>query len=88
MKIKDGYILKDVAGSKIVIATGTAKIDFNGVMTFNEVGADIFNLLNGENTAEDIISKITADYDVKKERAEADFNAFICKLREHNLLDE
>ena len=39
MKIKDGFILKDVAGSKIVIATGDAKLTFNGVITFNSVGA-------------------------------------------------
>lgn len=88
MKIKDGYILKDVAGNKIVIATGAAKLDFNGVMTFNTVGADIFNMLDGSNTAEDIINKISADYGVERERAEADFNAFIEKMKKHNLLDE
>ena len=52
MKIKDGFILKDVAGSKIVIATGDAKMSFNGVITFNSVGAEIFDLLDGTNTPE------------------------------------
>ena len=58
MKIKDGFILKDVAGSKIVIATGEQRMNFNGVITFNEVGADVFNLLDGNNSVEEIIAKI------------------------------
>ena len=54
MKIKDGFILKDVAGSKIVIATGSARLNFNGVITFNDVGADVFALLDGTKTVDEI----------------------------------
>lgn len=88
MKIKDGFILKDVAGSKIVIATGEAKLNFNGVMTFNSVGAEIFELLNGENTAEEIIKKISEIYGVDSETVRKDFNALVEKLRKHGMLDE
>ena len=48
MKIKDGFILKDVAGSKIVIATGAAKMSFNGVITFNKSGFTYNGTKNGE----------------------------------------
>lgn len=88
MKIKDGFILKDVAGSKIVIATGAERLNFNGVMTFNDVGAYIFNLLDGSNTQEDIAGKIKAEYNVEAEIAERDVETFLNKLRKYNLLDE
>lgn len=88
MKIKDGFILKDVAGSKIVIATGEERMSFNGVMTFNEVGAFIFNLLDGTNTPDDVACKIASEYNVDKATAERDTAAFIEKLRKYNLLDE
>lgn len=88
MKIKDGFILKDVAGSKIVIATGEERFNFNGVMTFNEVGAFIFNLLDGANSPADIVEKISSEYNVDKATAEKDVNNFIEKLRAHNLLSE
>lgn len=88
MKIKEGFILKDVAGSKIVIATGEERFNFNGVMTFNEVGAFIFNLLDGTNTPADIVEKISSEYNVDKSTAEKDVSNFIEKLRAHNLLDE
>ncbi len=88
MKIKDGFILKDVAGSKIVIATGQQKMDFNGVMTFNSVGADVFMLLDGTNTVEDIVKKISEDYDVSVETVRTDVEKLIEKMRKYNLIDE
>lgn len=88
MKIKDGFILKDVAGSKIVIATGDARIDFNGVITFNEVGAEIFTLLNGENTPEQIVQKIASEYGVGEDLVSRDFNALVEKLKKYNMLEE
>ena len=88
MKIKDGFILKDVAGSKIVIATGSAKIDFNGVITFNNVGADVFSMLDGTNTVEDIISRISADYGADEAVVRADVLKLIEKMKKINLIEE
>ena len=39
MKIKEGFILREVAGNYIVVAVGSAVKQFNGVITLNETGA-------------------------------------------------
>lgn len=88
MKVKDGFILKDVAGSKIVIATGERRLDFNGIITFNEVGAVIFNMLDGTNTVEDIVNKISTDYEVDTETVRADVDRMIEKMKANNLIEE
>lgn len=88
MKIKDGFILKDVAGSKIVIATGSAKLDFNGVITFNSVGAEIFTMLDGTKSVEEIISHIAAQYGVSEDTVKTDVHKLIDKMRMHNLIEE
>lgn len=88
MKIKDGFILKDVAGSKIVIATGSAKLDFNGVITFNDVGAEVFTMLDGTNTVEEIISHIAAEYGIDESTVKADVEKLIDKMRKHKLIAE
>ncbi len=88
MKIKEGFILKDVAGSKIVIATGAQRMNFNGVITFNEVGAEVFTMLNGTNSVDDIVSKISADYNVDCNVVKADVEKLIDKMRMHNLIEE
>lgn len=88
MKIKEGFILKDVAGSKIVIATGEQRMNFNGVITFNEVGADVFNLLDGNNSVEDIVAKVSSDYNAPREVVKADVEKLIEKMKKHNLIEE
>lgn len=88
MKIKDGFILKDVAGSKIVIATGSARLNFNGVITFNDVGADVFALLDGTKTVDEIAECVATKYGVETEMVKADVEKLIDKMRKHNLIEE
>ena len=88
MKIKDGFILKEVAGNNIVIATGEQRISFNGVMTFNEVGAAVFKLLDGTNTAEDIAERITADYNADLETVKKGVDTLIEKMKRYGLIEE
>lgn len=88
MKIKEGYILKSVAGSNVVIATGVERMDFNGIMTFNDTGAEIFNLLNGTYTVEEIIEKIVKDYEIPYETAKSDVERFIEKMKNQGLIEE
>ena len=88
MKIKDGFILKDVAGSKIVIAIGEERFNFNGVITFNEVGADVFNMLDGSSSVEEIVTKISEEYNAPYEVVKTDVEKLIEKMRKHNLIEE
>lgn len=79
MKIKEGYILKKVAGENIVIATGEARLSFNGIITFNEVGAEVFDRLDGTRTLEQIVDEIAAIYNAPREIIEADIKKLIDK---------
>ncbi len=88
MKIKEGYILKEVAGAKIVIATGAQKMNFNGIMTFNDVGATVFNLLDGVHSISEIAEIIAKEYDVSVDMVQADVEKLIEKMRAHNLIED
>lgn len=88
MKIKDGYIMKEVAGNNVVIATGDERIDFRGIMMFNEVGAAVFNMLDGTNSVDEIVCAISKEYEASLETIEADVNKLIEKMKEHNLIEE
>ena len=43
MKIKDGFLLREVAGNYVVIAVGEDAVNFNSIITVNEIGAYIWN---------------------------------------------
>ena len=88
MKIKDGFIMKDVAGSKVVLPLGERQAEIRGIITFNDVGADVFNMLDGTNSVEEIIAKIAKDYDAPYETVKSDVEKLIEKMRENGLVED
>ena len=41
MKLKDGYILREIAGDAVLIPVGRNALEFNGIIALNPVSADI-----------------------------------------------
>lgn len=88
MKIKKGFTLRNIAGSDIVVPVGNAEKIFNGMITLNESGAFFWNALLKDTTVDEVVKKVTSEYDVDEERAKADVEKFIEQLRENNLIEE
>ena len=86
MKIKDGFILREVAGNYIVVAVGEAVKNFNGVINLNETGAFLWKILDKGGDEESLTAALLGEYDVSEEIARADVKAFISKLTEAGLV--
>ena len=86
MKIKDGYLLREVAGNYIVVAVGEAVKEFNGVINLNETGAFLWKILQEGATEEQLLNALLEEYEVEKELAEKDVKAFVAKLTEAKLI--
>ena len=86
MKIKDGVVLREVAGSFIVVAVGEAVKNFNGIINLNETGAFLWKILEKGATKEQLIAKLLEEYDVDEKTATADVETFINKLSEAKLV--
>ena len=87
MKIKSGFVVREVAGQNIVVALGEATKVFNGMIKLNETGRIIWDMLSAGAEAEDIIAKITSEYEVDRATVENDVNAFINTLQGANILE-
>ena len=87
MKIREGYILRNVAGSFVVVPVGEATLEFNGMMNLNETGAFLFEKMIDGISREDLIKALTDEYDVDNETASKDVDAFIEKVEEQNLFE-
>ena len=88
MKIKEGFILKKVAGNNVVIGVGKTMQTFNGMINLSESAAFLFDKLNENTTAEALCDALCSEYDVAPDIALADINAFLDKLRSVNILEE
>ena len=85
MKLKDGFILREVAGQIVVLPSGD-ELDLNMMITLNEVGKFIWVLLEEETDEAAIVDAILKEYDVDKATAEAAVAGFIKKLNEYGFL--
>ena len=64
MKIKKGFTVRNIAGSDIVVPVGNAEKIFNGMITLNESGAFLWYALLKDNTVDEVVKKVTSEYDV------------------------
>ncbi len=73
MKIKDGFVLREMCGEKIVTAVGMKHIDFNKLISLNSSAAYLWEALQGkEFTTEDMAQLLVEKYGIDKDLAEKD----------------
>lgn len=88
MKINKEFILREIMGDYIIVPTGETVLEFNGVVSVNEVGASLWNMLQKEVTFEELAQGILNEYDVEESVAKQDIREFLDKLIENGILDK
>ena len=88
MKVSEEFIMREIAGEHILVPVGDAAAKFNGLITMNEVGKYIVEQLAEEHTVQELVDKITAEYDVEAQTALTDVETFLDQLREVGALVE
>lgn len=88
MKIKDGFLLREIEGRTVVVPVGAQALDFRCIMTLNESGALLWRGLQQDTDLPTLAAILTAEYEVDEAKATADAEAFVALLREKGLLDE
>lgn len=88
MKLKENFILRQVAGSWIVMPLGVATVDFNGMLTLNETGALLWHELESDTDRETLADALMKEYIVEHSQALADVDEFLEKLRKIGCLEE
>jgi len=85
MKIKEGFLLREVAGQTVVLPCGDA-LDLNMMITLNGTGKFLWQLLEQDTNEEALVSALLNEYDVDRETAEKSVAAFVAKLKENDFV--
>jgi hypothetical protein len=64
MKIKSGFVIREIAGQYMAVPVGERVNDLHGMIALNETGAFIWKLLENEKTEEDLARALTEEYEV------------------------
>ena len=85
MKLKEGFILREVAGEHVVLCVG-GEVNLNGMISLNDTGCTLWKCLEQDVQMSDLIAALLAEYEVDEQTAQAAAERFVEKLKELDLL--
>ncbi|MBP3451668.1 MAG: PqqD family protein [Agathobacter sp.] len=86
MKVSKEFVLREIAGDYIIIPTGKTVLEFNGLITVNEVGVSLWKMLQEEATFEELVKGVLDEYDVEEAVARKDIQEFLDRLIEGGII--
>lgn len=85
MKIKEGFLLRQVAGQSVVLPSGS-ELDLNMMITLNDTGAFLWERLQSDTDEAALTRALLTEYEVDEATAAAAVAAFVAKLNENGFL--
>lgn len=86
MKIVDGFVLKNIADTNVVVPLGSNTVSFRSVIQLNETGAFLWKLLENDIDEEGLLTAMLKEYDIDEQTAKADIDEFLTTMRKAELL--
>ncbi len=86
MTLKKNFVLRQVAGTWVVLPLGAETVNFSGMLQLNESGAMLWRTLEAGGGEEALVEALLGEYDVTRQQAEADVKAFLAKLEQAGCL--
>ena len=88
MKLSNNYILREIAGEKVVVKQGTHGVDMTKIISFNESASALWENFTGKDfTAEDAAEFLQNRYGIDEDLASKDSLSWINKLVECGAID-
>ena len=88
MKQNPEFVMGDVAGNHSLMPIGRATLSLNGMITLNDIGVCIWEMLSEDTSYSALLHRITSRFDVEEDTADADLKAFLDVLRKANAIVE
>lgn len=80
MKLKTDYVLRQVAGTWVVLPLGEAAVNFASMIRLNDTGAMLWKQLEQGGGKTELVDALTGEFAVSRSQAEADVEEFLDRL--------
>lgn len=87
MKTKEGFMLREIAGSWIIVPLGERVVEFKSMMTLNGSAALIWKKLESGADFDELVKCITDEYDIDESTARADVEEFVSLITKKGLIE-
>ena len=89
MKIKKGFVLREVCGERVIMGEGLGAINFGKLLALNETAAWLWQQAQdmGDFTIEALAEKLCEEYDVTPDVAKADVEQMVAEWQNVGVLE-
>lgn len=88
IKVKDGFVLREIAGNWIIVPVGQRVVECNSIMSMNNSGAMLWKSLETGNDTDGLVQIMLNEYETNETTARADINEFINTASAKGLLEQ
>jgi hypothetical protein len=82
------YVQRDVAGECILVPIRRTLTEANSIYVLNETGAALWNRIDGQRTAQDIVTDFCNEYEVATDQLTSDFTSLLDDLLSIQAVEE
>ena len=87
MQHKDYFLLQTVVGRHLLIPIGARVKHMNGLVALNATAAHVWQLREEQRTLEELVTALSARFDVDEATARADVSALLDVISDMGLLE-
>lgn len=87
MKVKSGFVLREIAGQYMAVAVGTRARELHGMIGMNETAAFLWEKLQKETTEEQLAEALLEEYEIDEPKALQTVKNFLESLKEEGVLE-
>lgn len=90
LKIKEGFVMRNILDEWVIVPTGPRDSMGTYIMTVNETGHMLWEMLEKGTTVDEMVTKMMEEYGigVDEETAQRDIISFIQTLKENRIIDQ
>lgn len=86
MKINKDFIIREIADETILVATGQASQNFNGMISLNEVASFILQEIEWCDDEDMLINRILDEFEADENTVREDVKEFLSQLLEVGII--
>ena len=89
MRIKNGFVLRQVCGENVIVGEGLGAIDFGKMLALNETAAWLWQqaVAMGDFTVDALAQKLCDEYEVSQTEAKVDVTAIVTEWQNAGVIE-
>lgn len=88
LRIREGFVMRNILDEWIIVPIGARATSETYIMSVNESGHMLWEMLEQGATEADLLAKMLEEYEVDEATAKGDLDEFLARMKEKDVLED